>query len=58
MFQGGESGSQHTHEEGQIFINTAQYKGNTVAWKKVRKDRVKLDRNLLLEMKNVSVNVM
>jgi hypothetical protein len=53
-FKGGETGSQHTHEEGQIFINTAQCKGNTVAWKKVRKEKVKMDRKLLVEMKIVS----
>lgn len=39
---------------GQIFITIANYKGSHVAIKNVRKNRIKIERDLLLEMKNMN----
>ncbi|ELT98088.1 hypothetical protein CAPTEDRAFT_128612, partial [Capitella teleta] len=38
----------------QVFIERAQYKGGVVATKVIRKQRLKLDRKLLLEMRNMT----
>ena len=41
-------------EGGQVFINTAHYKGAVVAVKPVMKQKIKMDRSLLVEMRHVS----
>ena len=43
-------------EEAQMFANAANYKGAVVTVKKIRKSRLKLDRDQLRELKRVSNN--
>ena len=41
-------------DKSQIFVNVAEYRGATVAIKLVRKQKIKMDRALLVEMRHVS----
>ncbi len=43
--------------EGQIFVQTAKHKGSMVAIKPVRKNKIKLDREQLVEMRHVSLTL-
>ena len=50
-----DASSQHSGEDGgQVFIETAGLKGSTIAVKRMRKARVKIDRALMVEMRGVS----
>jgi ribosomal protein S10 len=50
------AGSEHSGGHmSQVFIGRAQYKGNVTAIKTVRKQKIKIDRELLLEMRNVGL---
>ena len=42
-------------KKGQIFVNTIIYKGNLVAYKKISKSNFNINRNLLIELKRVSI---